>query len=284
MALSYSTFGDISGNYNSFIFPSTSTNTYNNYNVAYEENYLQKSKKHEELLALYNEELEKRKDDFNYHTKPNEDEDKLLNETEIDFLKNVISIKNKILLLREKNKQQNEKLEHLKEEIKTIREIKTSYENFSKLYLSGLNKPGDKAVMRDIHTNLTSKKDEKKKLYKEINETLMKITTLKNIIRSDDFDSKTGTERENNGAVNDVVSDEREQINLGLLCFTCHENEITHCFTPCGHSFCETCVSRVDISNQMDNMTNMTNIYVNPNTICFMCRTPVKGKLRIYFS
>lgn len=273
MSLSFSTIGDISGN----SFNQMESTNYGSYIENYEYNYLQISKKREELLALYNEELEKRKEDFNYH-KPNKDEDKLLNETEIDFLKNIISIKNKILFLREKNKQQNKKIEHLKEEIKTIREIKTSYENFSKLYLAGLNKSGDKEVMRDIHTNLASKKDEKKKLYKEINKTLLEITTLKNIIRCDDLDSKTGTERENNWDVNGL---ERERINPGLLCFTCHENEITHCFTPCGHSFCETCVSRVVISNQMDNIAN---IYINPNTICFMCRTPVKGKLRIYFS
>lgn len=274
MSLSFSTIGDISGN----SFNQMETTNYGSYIENYEYNYLQISKKREELLALYNEELEKRKEDFNYHNKPNKDEDKLLSETDIDFLKNIISIKNKILFLREKNKQQNKKIEHLKEEIKTIREIKTSYENFSKLYLAGLNKSGDKEVMRDIHTNLACKKDEKKKLYKEINETLLEITTLKNIIRCDDLDSKMGTEIENNGVVNGL---ERERINPGLLCFTCHENEITHCFTPCGHSFCETCVSRVVISNQMDNITN---IYVNQNNICFMCRTPVKGKLRIYFS
>ena len=279
MSLSFSTIGDISGN----SFNQIESTNYGSYIENYEYNYLQISKKREELLALYNEELEKRKYDFNYHTKPNDDEDKLLNETEIDFLKNVISIKNKILFLREKNKQQNKKIEHLKEEIKTIREIKTSYENFSKLYLAGLNKSGDKEVMRDIHINLACKKDEKKKLYKEINETLLEITTLKNIIRCDDLDSKTGTDRENNGVVNgvDILSDEREQINPGLLCFTCHESEITHCFTPCGHCFCEACVSRVVISNDINNINNL---YINPNTICFMCRTPVKGKIRIYFS
>ena len=44
MSLSFSTIGDISGNNNQLVFPSSS-NTYNSYDVAYEYNYLQKSKK-----------------------------------------------------------------------------------------------------------------------------------------------------------------------------------------------------------------------------------------------
>jgi len=48
------------------------------------------------------------------------------------------------------------------------------------------------------------------------------------------------------------------------LCTICLEQAVTHCMSPCGHTFCEQCLKR-QVSN------------------CFMCRTRVESTVRLYF-
>jgi hypothetical protein len=48
------------------------------------------------------------------------------------------------------------------------------------------------------------------------------------------------------------------------LCTICLERQVTHCVAPCGHTYCEQCLRR-------------------QTTSCFMCRTPVREKVRIFF-
>lgn len=48
------------------------------------------------------------------------------------------------------------------------------------------------------------------------------------------------------------------------LCCICLNEGVSYCITPCGHTFCSSCVKR-----------QMTN--------CYMCRATVKDRVRIYF-
>jgi hypothetical protein len=48
------------------------------------------------------------------------------------------------------------------------------------------------------------------------------------------------------------------------LCTICLERPVSHCVVPCGHTYCETCLKR-------------------QSTSCFMCRTPVRERVRVYF-
>jgi len=48
------------------------------------------------------------------------------------------------------------------------------------------------------------------------------------------------------------------------LCTICLERQVTHCVAPCGHTYCDQCLRR-------------------QTTSCFMCRTPVREKVRIFF-
>jgi hypothetical protein len=48
------------------------------------------------------------------------------------------------------------------------------------------------------------------------------------------------------------------------LCCICLEEPVSHCTTPCGHTFCSSCVKR-----------QVTN--------CYMCRTMIKDRVRIFF-
>ncbi len=47
-------------------------------------------------------------------------------------------------------------------------------------------------------------------------------------------------------------------------CPICISREVNHVTVPCGHTMCGTCIGRM-------------------NHVCYLCRTPIKQKLRIYF-
>lgn len=220
--------------------------------------YQCRSSNQSDLLSLYNDELEKRKMDLNYININKSKKKDELTETDLNFLTNVISIKNKIMLMKNEYKSLLEKSNNIQKDIESLEEMEKAYNNFSKMYLYILNKNGDKNIMDDIIINMECKKHEREILDNKINKNLFEITKLKNIIRVDNLDDETELP---------IIDTET---NPALLCFTCHEGQITHCFNPCGHSFCENCVSRVNIG------------YVN--AICFMCRAKVIGKIKLYFS
>ena len=50
------------------------------------------------------------------------------------------------------------------------------------------------------------------------------------------------------------------------LCTVCHENELSHCFIPCGHTYCETCSTRGSRRGR-----------------CFACRGTIERAIKIYF-
>lgn len=245
-ALSFASIADTSGNN-----ISSSLRYGTNVDDAYNRPFC---KNETDLLSLYNKELESRKQYFDYKT---ENVDKI----EIDnitFLQNIISIKQKILTLKDEHKSLIEKCDHINKDIKRIEDMERVYHDFSKMYLSLLNKTGDSTIVGDIISNIESKKLELDILDKKISCILNEIATLKNIIRIDDLED------------NPINSNIDTELNPALLCFTCNESHITHCFNPCGHSFCEKCVSRVNINAC--------------NPVCFMCRAKVSGKIKLYFS
>ena len=49
------------------------------------------------------------------------------------------------------------------------------------------------------------------------------------------------------------------------LCTICLEEPVSYCVSPCGHTFCTTCLRR-------------------QSAACFMCRTVIRDKIRLYFS
>lgn len=48
------------------------------------------------------------------------------------------------------------------------------------------------------------------------------------------------------------------------LCTICLANIVSYCLTPCGHTYCEQCLRRMPVS-------------------CFMCRTPVSNRVKLFF-
>jgi hypothetical protein len=55
-----------------------------------------------------------------------------------------------------------------------------------------------------------------------------------------------------------------DNVDKEPLCCICLQEPVSHCITPCGHTFCSSCVKR-----QLSN--------------CYMCRSTVKDRVRIFF-
>jgi hypothetical protein len=49
------------------------------------------------------------------------------------------------------------------------------------------------------------------------------------------------------------------------LCVVCINEPVNHVFVPCGHTFCGQCTKRL-------------------TAVCFICRTEIRQKMRIYFN
>lgn len=62
-------------------------------------------------------------------------------------------------------------------------------------------------------------------------------------------------------AVTDTATDSER---AGPTCSICMTNEVNHVSVPCGHTMCSHCISRM-------------------NHLCYICRTPIKQKLKLYF-
>lgn len=100
---------------------------------------------------------------------------------------------------------------NIDKDIQELEKMESVYNNFSSMYLSILNKNGDRNIINDIMSNIECKKTERENLNSRIVDTFLEINTLKNIIRSDNLDDETP-----------VIDTE---INPALLCFTCHEGQ-----------------------------------------------------------
>ena len=67
-------------------------------------------------------------------------------------------------------------------------------------------------------------------------------------------------------ALRDIVSMSRALLSHESepLCSICLDETVTYAISPCGHTLCQTCMRRQSAS-------------------CFMCRSPIKDKLKLYF-
>ena len=156
----------------------------NNNNNNIEEYYHKNPISMEELLNLYNKEIEDIK--FLMGNKDNDiDSEDTLNKTELNFLQNIISIKNKIIYKKRKYKQLSEVSIELSKEIQQINDMINSYGHFSNLYESIIKKNHDDNIFTEILEKLNSKTLEKKELDLQITNIITEIGTLKNILNDD---------------------------------------------------------------------------------------------------
>jgi hypothetical protein len=173
-----------------------------------------------------------------------ENDENNLTITNINFLENVLQIKTKIKSL---NRDQNLILDKIMELDREINELEKIKQN--SLDLNQQAKKYKNITVFDTFLNeIADILHDKKQILEENNEKLMKlveeIKLLKNII-----------------GVNDISPSK----NSSIMCFICAEKSIEACLNPCGHTFCNSCVSK--IANQR----------------CYMCRKTVISSTKLFF-
>jgi hypothetical protein len=62
-----------------------------------------------------------------------------------------------------------------------------------------------------------------------------------------------------------IIKDNKETIPHESLCSICQTDSITHCINPCGHTYCNECVSRLKVGSN-----------------CYICRKIVTSKIKLY--
>jgi len=185
--------------------------------------------------------------------------------TDINFLENVLQIKNKIKMLHKEHKLILDKIIEVDAEIPELEKIKQNYIEINKSlekYLPSYNLMKKESIKRDdnsicdeensdenitiIH-NITSiimhKKMKLEEYEKEKMQLFEEIKMLKTVICTDDLTQK----------------------NNESICFICAEESIKCCFNPCGHTFCNSCASRIT------------------NKRCYTCRAPVTSTIKLFF-
>ena len=187
---------------------------------------------------------------------------------DIDFLKNFISVKNKLNFMKDKSKNIKNKINIIQEYIKKlellrikIQETDISYDECFTFVSKDLNPTQEK--MNNNYEEISMKK---------INNINDSILYSQNLILENDlkiYELQNGIkELQNMIRLKEIIEVEKEQDNPDnknkILCNICCEKRIEFCVNPCGHCYC------VDCNNQL--LLN-----------CHTCRGPVNSKIKIYY-
>ena len=198
-------------------------------------------------------------------------EDGITINNNIDFLKNFVSVKNKLSILKDKYKNITDEIILIKEYIKKLEILRTkiqetdiSYDECFTFVSKELN-----PKVKDENMN----KNDKEISTKKINNINDSILYSHNLISENDLKlldiHKSIKELQNMIRLKDLIdivkdldtsSDDKNKI----LCNICCEKRIEYCVNPCGHCFC------VDCNNQL--LMN-----------CHTCRGTVASKIKIYY-
>jgi hypothetical protein len=212
---------------------------FSNYNLNQMNEIIESSEfEEQDVLYLYKNEIENRKKELN-----NTDDD--LSMSELNFLENVIHIKNKIKHMKIIYQDLKENANIMSKEIDSIQKMKLDYESFSATYQICMNPNHlNKDILLQITTALNEKKNELNKINSNMDDLLRKITTYQQIISN---------------------QDKNESLQL---CPTCQTESITHCLNPCGHCYCKDCISRINVPL----LTSR----------CYICRKTAISSIKLY--
>lgn len=166
----------------------------------------------------------------------------------INFINNIMEIKNKINILTYKLNRKLQKTIKMENELLKIKKLESLYNSLNILY-SEIDDPSN---LLNFLKNLISannfiklKLEKIKLIHKKIDELckiLKKRTILKNIIsKIENIDHKPK-----------------------VICTICCENNVQYCINPCGHLFCNDCSLKI------------------LNNKCHICRTYVISQIKIY--
>lgn len=190
---------------------------------------------------------------------------------DIDFLKNFISVKNKLISMKDKSKNIKNEINIIHEYIKKLELLRTKIQETDINY---------DECFTFVSKDLNPKQEKMNKDYEEI--SMKKINNINDailysqkLISENDlkiYELQNGIKELQNmirlKEIIETIEFEKEQDNPDnknkIICNICCEKRIEFCVNPCGHCYC------VDCNNQL--LLN-----------CHTCRGPVNSKIKIYY-
>lgn len=187
---------------------------------------------------------------------------------DIDFLKNFISVKNKLNYMKDKSKNIKNEINVIHEYIKKLELLRTKIQETDINY---------DECFTFVSKDLNPKQEKMNKDYEEI--SMKKINIINDsilysqkLISENDlkiYELQNGIKKlQNMIRLKEIIEIENEHDNPDnenkILCNICCEKKIEYCVNPCGHCFC------VDCNNQMLNN-------------CHTCRGFVNSKIKIFY-
>ena len=153
-------------------------------------------------------------------------------------------------MFKRKNHEDNSGSQKQKQKQKHKPSIELNYTNNGALIIS---KSNQKAILNSI-------KSQKLKEIELLNYSITNLQSQIIILRKMIEDQGSILENEKQQLIKSIKHD----INPDLLCPICFENRVNLVVTPCGHTFCAEC---------LDNSPS-----------CFICRTIIQDKFKIFFN
>lgn len=166
----------------------------------------------------------------------------------INFINNMLEIRNKINILTYKLNKKLEETVKIEKELVKIKKLEVLYNSFNILYLeiddpSNLLNSYNSLIPIDNFIKLRLKKI--KLMCKKIEE-LCKILKKRNILK------------------NIISKIQNIDHKLNVICTICCNTNVQYCMNPCGHLFCNDCSLQI------------------LNNRCHICRTYVISQIKIY--
>ena len=198
-------------------------------------------------------------------------EDEITINNNIDFLKNFISVKNKLTNLKDKFKNITNEIHVIKEYIKKLELLRTKIQETDISYDECFT-----FVSKELNPKVKDEKmnkNDKELSIEKINNINDSILYSHKLISDNDLklqDIQESIQKlQNMIRLKELIDIENDQNTSSddenkILCTICTEKKIEYCVNPCGHCFCADCNNR---------------LFLN----CHTCRGTVTSKIKIYY-
>jgi hypothetical protein len=166
-------------------------------------------------------------------------------ETTTNFINQLLNLKNKIILFKGKSKRIKEEIEILQKEVNTSNEMISLHYQLILSYNNLLNANSD--LFKNINLCIPFDDEQEIMIIKNnIVDKYQKIEekTYQNMILNTKILKLKDTMLYIKTQMNEIDEDINFSKKSSCLCNICDENKINICLIPCGHTFCNICLSK----------------------------------------
>lgn len=177
--------------------------------------------------------------------KDDKDDNYINEETTTNFINQLLILKNKIILFKGKSKRIKEEIEILQTEISTSNEMISLHYQLLLSYNNLLNSHSD--LFKNVNLCIPFNDDQEIMIIKNnIVEKHQKIEekTYQNMMLNTKILKLKDTMLYIKTQTNEIDEDINFSKKSPCLCNICDENKINICLIPCGHTFCNICLSK----------------------------------------